>query len=350
MAGNAVLGLLIGALLPLVAVLQISMLVPVLMLGSIFAVRLKARAGWLPVGVLVAAELSATAMFVGIELVPILAAAAVLPALYVIRGMDRKQPYFEQMNGAVAAHVAGLLAAMLIAYISFGGSMVARFVDVLRMEFAQMPDAALQPFADAINSALSLSGSIGLKLYTVEMYRTQLIGVLDLMQQTYAQYLPGTLLCGAMLSGVLTALWGNWTLARQGRATNESFVGMASWFLPARFTTGALVLWVAGLLLANSSYRAGAPAWNTIRQLAGAAFAVQALAALDRRMLSAGRSTRRRRVLVTLLAVLALLLQGVGAMLGYIGAASALFGSRGAVRLWLEKHRDDHSDRDDPDL
>ena len=346
--GGSILALVVGALLPLVAVLQITMLAPVLMLGGIFAVYLKARSGWAPAATLIGAALISTGYFLGVQIALLVLTAAMLPGLYTMRGVALKQPFFEQLNAGVIAFVTGLIAAVLIAYASFGGAMVARFADVLRTEFALMPDAALQPLVDAINSTLGASVT-GFEAFTVQSYRASLSGIVDLMQQTYAQNLPGALLSGAVLSGVLAVLWGNWTMARQGMATNESFVGMSGWFLPARVSLGAVALWLAGLILTLSSYSGGTTAYQTICQLVGAGFAVQALAAMDRRMLAAGRSVTRRRVLITILAVVALLAPGIGSMLGYVGAASALFGSRGAVKLWLQQRQDDHSDHDDPD-
>ena len=75
--------------------------------------------------------------------------------------VTQKQPFFRQLNRGIVVYVAGLVAAMLAAYTMFGGGMIARFMDVLRVEFTRMPDAALQPFADAVNSALSLGGAPG---------------------------------------------------------------------------------------------------------------------------------------------------------------------------------------------
>ena len=258
--------------------------------------------------------------------------------------MARKRPFFEQMKWGVVAYALGLVAAMLIAYISFGGGMIARFTDVLRAEFERMPDAALQPFVEAINSALSLSGATGQR-YTVALYREQLDGVLDLMQQAYAQSLPGALLTGALLSGVISVLWGNWTMARQGLATNESFVGMTGWFLPAQLTWGLLGLWVAGLILAAGGYSAGATAYDATRSLACAGFFIQAMAALDRRMLRSGRELGRRKLLIGLLCAAGLLLPDAAMLLAVLGAASALFGSRGALKRPANR---DQSDRDDP--
>ena len=67
-----------------------------------------------------------------------------------------------------------------------------------------------------------------------------------------------------------------------------------------------------------------------------------------RRMLRSGRSVTRRRVLITLLAAVALVLRDVGAVLAYVGVASALFGSHGVVRRWQQR-ADDPSNHDDPD-
>lgn len=349
MAGCVAFALALGLLLPIVALFQISMLVPVLMLCGIAAAFLHARAGWLPTGLLYAAALGSTLWFFGLRIMLLVLAAAVLPSLVVIRGVAAKQPFFRQMSLGIAAYAAGLVAAVLAAYAAFGGNMVAKIMDVLRQEFQRMPDAALQPFADAVSSALAMSGLQREGGFTVEMYRAQLSGVLDLMQQTYAQALPGTLLTGAMLSGVLSVFWGNWTMARHGMATNESFIGMSRWFLPGQVTGGAVALWAASFLVSRSSYSAGATVYVTVAEAAGAVFVIQALSAIDRRMLTADRGVGRRRVLIALLSVGALIFRGIATLLCAMGVISALFGSHGAVRLWLESRQNDHSDRDDPD-
>ncbi len=341
--GNILLALAVGAALPIVAVFQIALLAPVLMLCGIFAVRLKARVGWVPPAVLFGAALASAMWFLGTTMALALLAAAVLPAMAVMRGMARKQPFFQQMRAGVIAYGLGLVAGMLIAYVSFGGNMIVRFTDLVRGEITRMPDAALQPFVEAINQTLAMSG-MGRQAYTVELYRSQISGILDLMQRTYAQALPGALLSGAMLSGVISVLWGNWTMARLGLATNDSFVGMSGWFMPAQMTWGLLGLWLAGFVMNAAGYGAGATVYAAVRSLAGAAFFIQAMAALDRRMLRGGRELGRRRTLITLFCVAAFLLPDVGMMLAIIGGASALFGSHGAIK----RGNSEPSDRDDP--
>jgi len=238
---------------------------------------------------------------------------------------------------------------MLVAYTAFGSGMVAKFVDVLRAEYNRMPDAALQPMVDAVNAMLPAAGGMGSPSMTVTAFRGQLSGVLELMQQTYAQVMPGALLSGAILSGILSVLWANWTMARRGMATNESFVGMSGWFMPAHLTLGALGLWAVGLILLLSGSANGPTVYMTIAQAVGAAFAVQALCALDRRMLRADRPLGRRRLLIGLLALAALLMRSLGSALAYVGVASALFGSHGAVRRWTQNRPKDPPNDEYPD-
>lgn len=347
MAGSFVLALIVGGALPLVSVLQISLLVPVLMAGGIFAAFLNARGGWIPVGVLAAAALAASAWLLDGALTLILFVASLLPAAAVMRGMAQRQPFMEQLKVGIIAFGLGLVAAMLIAYFSFGGGMVARFVDLLRAEYNRMPDGALQPLVEWSNSMLSAGENAGGTAMTVTSFRAQLAGILDLMQQTYAQILPGTLLSGALLSGMLAVLWGNWTLARRGMATNESFVGMSGWFMPAGIAVGSLGLWLFGLIMLYSDANIGSTVYMTIAQTVGAAFAVQALCATDRRMLRADWAMSRRRLFIILLAIGGLLFRSFASMLCYIGVASALFGSHGAVKQWLARRQNDPSDHDD---
>lgn len=345
-AGYTVLALAVGALLPMAVVLQISLLVPVLMLGGILASKLRVRGGWVPVGALLAATLASGMWLMGLMPALALVTASQLPALAVMSMMQKKAPFFSQMKAGIIAYAAGLLAGMLIAYAAFGSGMVARFINLLRAQYDSMPDSALQPLVEMVNSMMAVGAR---QPMTVEDFRGALNGVLDLMQQAYAQTLPGALLSGAVISGMLTVLWGNWTMARQGTATNDSFVGMSGWFLPSQLTFGMLGLWLVGLILMYSGYASGATVYMTIGQTVGAVFAVQFLCALNRRMLRGGSGLSGRRVMIVLLTIGALVFRSLGTFMAFVGAASALFGSHGAIKLWMQKKQDDNSDRDDFD-
>lgn len=346
--GSVIAGVALGILLPVLAVLQITMLLPVLMLGGIFSVWLYAHGGWGPMLALATSAATASVFLLGTTMAITLLIASVLPALIIVRGIVQKRPFFEQMRSGIIAYILGLLAAMMVAYQSFGSGMVARFVDLLRSEYDLIPDVTLQPMMEWLNELLATGGMTG-RSSDLSTFRSLLSGFLDLLEQTYAQILPGSLLSGALLSGILSVLWGNWTMARRGFASNESFIGLSRWFMPAGVSVGMIGMLLVGLILSISEMENGTTAYMTIAQTVGAAFAVQAVAAIDRRLMRAGRTLGSRKVWCTIISIFGLAFRGFGSALAYVGAASALFGSHGAIREWGHKQKGDHDNDNNPD-
>ena len=348
MVRNVVAAILLGLLLPILMMAEIGFFIPVISLGCVFAVFFQCNAGWIPAGVFLAFGMGSTAYVLGPRLMWTLMAASVLPGLFVIRGAASRRPFFEQLRAAVVMCVLGVVAAVFIDYAGSGTGLVSRLANMLREEFSQMSDAMFEPLVDAVNSALSASGMGGFNLFTVATYRLSLSGILDLMEQTYARLLPGTLLSGALLTAVLSTLWGNWAMAKQGLASAESFVGMSNWFLPPQITLGAVALWLVGFIGMTSGGEHWQTVYTTISQLTMALFSVQAAAAIDRQMISRGRSLGRRRGTIIALAVCSQIFRLVGMVMMIHGLLSALMGRKGALRKFIDQFRDDHTDHMDP--
>ena len=159
LGGSILLAVIVGALLPVIALVQISLLVPVLMLGGIMAAYLGTRSGWIPVGVLAVATGVSAGFLMGGTITLVLLVASIAPSAVMVLSARSKRPFFEQMNAGVIAFIGALLAATLIAYTAYGGRMIARFVDVLRAEYNRMPDAALQPMVEWVNAMLPVTGT-----------------------------------------------------------------------------------------------------------------------------------------------------------------------------------------------
>ncbi len=340
LALGIVLALLVGALTPLITVLEMSVLMPVVLPGGVFMVFLFCYAGPLPAWLFTIAHLAAAGVLLGEHFLLMLLVSGTLPALLCMRMIALKRPFFEQMKLGVAAFLGGMLLAVTVAYLSFGGNMIERMADALKAQFALMPDAFFTPFVDMINSALS-TGIPGVKMMTVQSYRAQISGILDLMSELYQQTLPGALLSGAALTGVLSVLWGNWLQARRGLATNESYVGPTRWFLPRNVTLGLTLMWVAAFVLSQTGYAQGETVYYTVYSLASLAFFIQALGALDRFFFRRGTPDGRRRALLVIALILGLLFRFINTLLFAIGAGSALFGSHGAFRRPLPSGNDD---------
>lgn len=176
---------------------------------------------------------------------------------------------------------------------------------------------------------------------SVADYRERFMAVLTLLSETYAQVLPGRLLSGAALSGVLTALWGNWLMARRGMATNESYVGLGQWFLPAQAVLGLMLLWLSAYLITGTGYAPRAAVYLAVYDLVSSAFYIQGLGAVDRFLYRRGASAGKRRAIVALALVFGLALRVLNTGLFIIGAISALFGSHGVL-----KRRPPNQDKD----
>ena len=347
--GESLLAGLLGGLLPLLMLTEVLSLCPVLFLGGIFLVFFQCSAGWIPAALFIGAQLGSTAMLCGFTIMAMELVAAVLPGLAVVRGVARRQPFFEQLRLSLVYYGAGVVAAIVIAYMSYGSGMVQKFMDVMRTQFRRMPDAALQPLVEAVNSALSTQGLQGLTRITIADYRSSLMGVLDLMEQTYGQMLPGALLSGALVSAVLSALWGNWRMARRGLATSESFKGMTEWHLPGQVTAGTLLLWLVSVLLAQGNIAAGQAVSATVQQIACFTFVFQALAAMDRRYFERGMALKTRRVLIGISLAFSLIFRDIATLLMIVGILSALMGREGLIRRHMNRDDHDDSDQDDPD-
>ena len=327
-----VLAIIVGALTPVITVLEMSLLMPVVLLSGLFMVFLYCYSGQLTAWIYMIVQLATTVALLGTPFLLMMLAAGTVPALVSIRLITQKTPFFDQMKAMIGVCLGGMLLAVSIAYINFGGNMIERMADVLRKQFDMMPDAFFLPFVEMVNSAIGSAGLPGMKVMTVADYRAQMVGVLNLMSEIYQNSLPGALLSGAALTGVLSALWGNWLMARRGLATNESYIDPVEWFLPRSVTLGLTLTWVVAFILAQTEYPQGETVYYTVFSLASLAFFIQALGAVDRFFFKRGMPDSRRRTMLVLTLILGLLFRLFNTMLFAIGACSALFGSHGAVR------------------
>lgn len=324
LAAGIALAVLLGILTPLAMALETLLIRPVILLSGLMMVFLFCYAGRLPAWLYMTVQLGSAAVVLGPTFMWMTMAAGTFPGILAMRGLMGKRPFFEQMKVDMGLYLLGLLTALLIAREAFGGNMIARASDMLVTQFNQLPDEWFSPFVEAVNQARA--GSL-----TVADYREQVLAMVKLLGEAYERMLPGTLLSGALLSGLLTALWGNWLMARRGLATDQSYIPLTRWFLPRSATLGLGVIWIAAYLLSQSDYGAGESVYMAAYAVVSMAFLFQGLAAIDRFCYRRGMSLGRRRGFVVAAAVLSLLLGLFNTFIFLIGILSALFGSHGAI-------------------
>ncbi|MBE5775795.1 MAG: hypothetical protein E7337_18055 [Clostridiales bacterium] len=224
--------------------------------------------------------------------------------------------------------------------------MISKFIDGMRAQFNALPDELILPIVDYVNAMMAnlAGGTIAPEyLVTVEEYRNIFSGtMMDVLQARYVEYLPACILTGAVVSGLISVLWGNWRMARKGLATPESFIGMSGWNFPAGFACGVFFIWITGFAFVGSSeYKSAISAYRAIDMLVQIAFLVQALACFDRMLIKRYTGLRARRVLIILLIIGALIMPGVNMILQAVGAVNLLIIIIKSIVKRIDKEFDD---------
>ena len=348
MAAGVVLALALGVATPVLTVAELLTLTPVMQLSGVFMVFLFAFAGRLPAWLYMTVQLAASARLMGSTYMWMTMAAGTFPAILCMRGLMLKKPFFEQVRTGILFYLLGLVGAIMIATGTFGGNLIGQLSDSMIAQFRAMPDAFFAPFVETVNQRLEESGLSGLAPLmapmTVATYRSQFIAVAELLGQTYQQALPGALIAGAAVSGVVGALWSNWQMARRGFATDYSYIEPTRWFLPRSVTAGLMLIWVVGYFISESKYASGEAVYMAAYMLASAAFIIQGMCAVDRFFYRRGASDSRRRHILYAAAIFGPLLRLLNPFLFIVGAGSALFGSQGALRRPAPMDDDDDNE------
>lgn len=334
----SILAGIVGLIQPFAVMLQLMLPMPAVSIAMMLCVALYAYAGWIPAGILMGLGAVCSLFSFGFAPGLIVLLMWVLPAVLMILGIRSKRPFFEQMRRGIGVCLAATALAIALTALMVGGDMIAAAMEQVRAAFEAQKDSIWT----AVQAALEgMPMRLGKEEFLEAYY-----AVFDMLQSYYEYYLLSNLLTGAVISAMVSVLWGNWLSARRGEATKDSFQGLSEWFLPANMTFGILLVLAASLILARAGIAGGQTAWVVVCSLAQLAFMVQAFAALDRRMRASGSGRGKRTALILLLII-------GGAMLGRIfgilslydvlafaGCASTLFGSKGAAKPWIQKIKD----------
>ena len=349
-----IIALVIGTIFPVALTFQLTLLMPMILLSNLLMPVLFVSGGMPAVAALIIAELASTIFFFGETIGMMVLAAAVFPGVSVILGMRRRAHFFDQLRTGIVVHVIGFIVAIAIAYFSFGGDMIRKFIDGVRQQFASLPDEIIMPTVESVNQmvAAMMGGTVSPEnMVTVDTYRSMVTGtMLDVMQEMYVEYIPGCLLIGAVLTGLISVLWGNWRMARRGLATAESFIGMSKWNLPTHVSGGVFFIWIVGaMIIATGSYSSATTAYRAIYMLVQVAFYIQAIACFDRMLIGRYMGLRGRRILIFLVLIGAMIIPLINVIMFVWGGGSAFMGIVRSVRSGFNRNDDNNENHDDSD-
>lgn len=325
--GWLALGYLLAALLalaaPLIVLAELMWLLPVILAPSVGIALLFRWFGRGPALCAALLQIMAYAMLLGAMGMWIAVCASILPLVALMLASAR--PFFEQLRIAVAAFMLGVLLSVGLLYISFGGDAIARALQLLPRSLRTLP-------TDSLNNLLaSLPAEITSGM-TVEGFIDYFERAIAQLVPVYQYNLPGLLFSGALVTALICVP----TMAA-GRGADSR--PLREWALPASTTGGLLLILLVSLVLSEAGMQGADVAFRAVLDVATVAFCVQALSSFARRLHQAGKSIGMQRGMIAVLAVLAWF--GASLYLAIYGCASALFGSRGALKQHSQKNQNE---------
>lgn len=286
--------------------------------------------GWIPAcaGMLLMAI--AFDLYFGIEVCLMAIVAFVLPAAFLIRGIYWRKPFVLQLKQGIAVQILGVLAALGIAYAFMGKDIVG----TLMGQFRAMAEQLLPP--GLIDYYLNLRYSIdGVPETFTEAQLMQgvldaarradyLSGLFQELSDALTLTLPGLLIGSSCLSALLGAAWGNKAFDRG--STHRTYVPVSMWYTPWTLTVGLLATMLICYVLNLAGLTGAEVATLALETLLMLTFRIQAAISMERNLARAGMKPGWRVVLIVAAELL------LASYVPYYGAASALFGSTGAMR------------------
>ena len=293
----------------------------------------------------IAANILAFDLYLGIPGVIVSVAAFAMPSAVMIRGAKWRRSMRDQMRSAIAAQVAGVLAALIALRLYIGADLIDVFVSMLREYMAQVPpellDAVLLRFFSG--GLLAVGGTSSQELSGALLTAAQRADYLDAfaiqIKNSLALTMPGMLLSSAAVTGIMGALLANYMLRKeQGR--EMCYLPVSRWFTPWQVSLGLIVMLGAAYVLYSLGLKGADSVYMTLLTLLRTAFMIQAAISIERHLQALGRRGWARVLLIA-----AMLIFIPTAAVIY-GAISAMFGVHGAFKQLRVRRRNGSGDDD----
>ena len=316
---------------------------PCLLLLALFSVAIWQSAGRIPGALVLVIGTGFAAWLYGWLAGLFVLITQAVPAGITLYCMERSTPFESQAIVDAACAVACSVLAVLMLVMLLGQNLVeqgAQFVTAAMDEILPQTWENVRPMFSAY----------GIMNYDYNQFSSDFYGTLSLMTVYYEYHLLANMVCGACLSGLLAAAWGNWIRAKQGRMVSGSYQPLAEWRLPANLTYGLLLMLALGFVLSSTGLQGAVKARAIVNALAKLLFCVQAFAALDASARDSGQSKGRRAFRVVLLLIAGAMaggiLNGFGlfGLLAVVGCCVALFGKHGALRSYIDQINQDKNE------
>jgi hypothetical protein len=277
--------------------------------------------------------------------------ALIATTVMCIRDIKGSIPFARRVTRSFVYFVIGVCAAFTLAYITLKPDILTFITDKIHEMLNMAPKGALDVYLGSMNKyaipkpmteAMILGGFL-----PDELRARYLESFLKTLSYMLSIGLPGILLASSALTAVVIAgVGGRYALRgypmrvgidehlKQFLAAGDEpkYVPLMLWQSPYQLTLGLIVFLITGIILQATKIAGGDVIFESAYALAFAFCRVIMAISLERRMARVG-SRPAFRVIIILLLELTL-----GEYILYVGAISAIFGTRGIARQLIEKY------------
>lgn len=280
----------------------------------------------------------------GVELGVIALLGIVLPAVFIIRELRWRVPFFKMLTHGIAAQILGVVAALAAARIFYGADIIGGIAKLLRAAFETMLTPGLidrildmifdiEAVPESMTELQLIEGVLtpAKRAEFMDSFTTQLSATLRLT-------LPGTLISASCLSGLLAVAWPAKLIDKRINISG-AYVKMARWYTPWWISIGLVATWTVTWILESLGISGADVLYLSIQALLLMAFRIQAAVSMERRFTQMNMKPALRVLLI-----LGMQLAVPADIVMFYGAFSALFGTTGAalqIRVLRGKDKND---------
>lgn len=261
-----------------------------------------------------------------------------LPGVGAARLTDARKPFFRSVGYSVLIQWGALMAVTAIAWLLLRQNLVDVLTETLNGMLAQTPRYLQHFIVLQLGQAGMFGGNTGINFASAILTDAQLESLIAQLLSTINSglklMLPSYLISSGAATGALSYTVAAYVRVRRGDDPPMPYKKPETWRLAPDLIIGPPVMAALCVVLSRMNVAGADAAYVALINLTRLLMTVQAVGAFDRRLKASGTAPRRRAALITACVVFG------QTLMPFVGAYSALFGSKGLISSKIRKRMD----------
>jgi hypothetical protein len=305
---------------------------------------LYAWAGIMPAAIAAAAATGVMMLTFGPFMLWAVPLALVAPAVINIYLLEQGEPFFKRLRVNLFAQFLAVALTLSFAYMILRIDLADALINYILKMFIDQPRELLDMFLDGM-------AAMGLTEFAVNGGRDaaqradQLNWLLERLLVSLKHALPSVNVSSCAFTAMLMTHWPALIRAKRGDMPSEGFMPLSEWRVPNNIVFSAAGCLAFSIILAVSGVAGAESLANVVLTALYMILTIQGLSGVLRRMKARGTARRVRNLFILLVLLFGdtrfIQILDIKGILRLIGVYITLFGSGGAIRIFIKK-RENH--------